>query len=306
MKNSIKIIGLLMALAALAGSSALTANALTLQERDAAAKAAYQNAKNQYAAEVNFYKTTRQQFLDAKDKYQKFKNSDNKAAYETQARAYLEKIIDVLIKKLEAIKVWVSNRQTISETEKQNIISEIDSDISKLNQMKEGVDTATPDQIVAKAKEVRAYWDSHRSFVKRIVGQIWGARINFLITKAENLASKINTKIQELKAAGTDTANLEAWLADFNQKIATAKEKKAAADAKFQAINSLAGADQLFREGHQFILDADKYIVDAHAALVKIVQEMKKVATKTPTPTTSATATATETTTATPTATPTE
>lgn len=298
MKNSIKIIGLLIALAVLAGSSNLTANALTLQERDAAAKAAYQKAKNQYAAEVNFYKTTRQQFLDAKDKYQKFKNSDNKAAYETQARAYLEKIIDVLIKKLETIKVWVSNRQTISETEKQNIISEIDSDISKLNQMKVGIDTATPDQIVAKAKEVRAYWDSHRSFVKMIVGQIWGARINFLITKAENLASKIDTKIQELKAAGTDTANLEAWLADFNQKIATAKEKKAAADVKFQAINSLASADQLFREGHQFILDADKYIREAHAALVKIVQEMKKVATKTSTPT------PTVTTTATPTATP--
>ncbi|MFH1048416.1 MAG: hypothetical protein V1732_01995 [Patescibacteria group bacterium] len=196
MKNKNKAIGFLIALVILAGSTASTASALTLQERDAAAKASYQNAKNQYTAELNFYKTTRQQFLDAKDKYQKLKNSTNRAAYETQARAYLAKTVDVLIKKLESIKVWVSNRATLSETDKQSIIAEIDGDISELNQIRTGIDTATSKQIIAKAKELRDYWKNHRVFVKKIVGQVWSARINYVITQAENVAVKVDAKIQ--------------------------------------------------------------------------------------------------------------
>ena len=185
------------------------------------------------------------------------------------------------------------------------MISEINSDISKLNQMNTGIDTATPEQIIAKAKEIRSYWTSNRVFVKRIVGQIWSARINFLITKAEVLAVKMDTKIQELKANGKDTTQLEAWLADFNQKIALAKEKQAAANAKFQAINSLETADQFFKEGHRFILDADKYIREAHAQLVNILRGLKEIARESESTTTTATPTETVSPTASVTASPT-
>jgi len=277
MKNNTKIVSFLAAILMLMGSLASAANAQTPQEKYDAAKAAYQN-------EVNFYKTARQQFLTAQSNYLKLKNATNRKAYEDQARAYLIKTTDVLIKKLESIKVWVSNRGALSETEKQNIIAEIDSDIGTLTDMRAGIDTATAEQLVAKAKEIRNYWKNHRIFVKKIIGQVWGARINYVIAQAENVAVKVDAKIQESKAAGKDTAKLEAWLLDFNQKIAVAKEKNELAKVKFQEIDSLADMDQLFQEGHQFILDANKYIKDAHARLVEIIKEMKAAANSTATP----------------------
>ncbi|MFH1048415.1 MAG: hypothetical protein V1732_01990 [Patescibacteria group bacterium] len=64
-----------------------------------------------------------------------------------------------------------------------------------------------------------------------------------------------------------------------------AKEKNKAAEDKFNLITTSVNADQLFKEGHRFILDANKYIKDAHAQLVKIIKEMKEIIKSTPTPT---------------------
>ncbi len=262
-------------------------SALTFKERDVQARAKYQAAKEQYLKEVNFYKNARQDFLNARAKYQQFKNAENKKTLENAARNYLEKAVSSLIKRLETIKNWVSNRGALSEAEKQAIMAEIDKDINWLNERADKIQTADPSQIKEEAKTVRQYWKAHRNRVKSIIGQIWTARINFVITKAESFSAKVDAKIEELKAAGKDTSQLEAWLADFNQKLALAKEKYALAKAKFQAIKGEPGFDpmqefaeavRLFQEGHQFIKEANQYIRQAHAQLVQIVKEMKKMA----------------------------
>jgi len=279
MNKIIKIINTFAILAILVGVMAQPALALTLKERDANARAKYQQAQGQYQKEVNFYKSARQDFLNARQKYQQFKNAENRKALEDAARNYLEKAVSSLIKRLETIKNWVSNRGALPESERQAIIAEIDQDINWLNERLAKVQTASPDSIKEEAKTVREYWKNHRAKVKRIIGQIWAARINFVISKAECFSTKVDAKIQELKAAGKDTSQLEAWLADFNQKLSLAKEKYEAAKAKFQAISDLAGADQLFRGGHQFIKEANQYIRQAHAQLVQIVKEMRKMGT---------------------------
>lgn len=289
MKSINKTVSVFAAIAFLVGLMAPFASGLSLAAENPSAD--YDNAKAQYLSEVNFYKTARQQLLDARSNFQNFKSADNKKAYEDQARAYLKKAIDVLIKRLESMKAWVSGRSALSDTDKQVTIAEIDQDISKLKAIKEGIDTATPEQLKAKAKEIRDYWKNHRVYVKKIIGKVWAARLNALVVKAESFSIKLDAKIQELKAAGKDTTQLETWLADFNQKIATAKQKNELAKAKFQAISNLSEADQFFREGRKYIVDANQYIKEAHVQLVKIVKEMKKmgktIEAPTPTPTSS-------------------
>jgi len=278
MKNLNKfIIRCLVGVMAL-GLLASAASAISLRTRHQEARAKYQAARAQYLKEVNWWKTTRQQLLKARTKYRRFKNAENKTAYEKQARAFLERTVDVLIKKLEALKNWVSNRPSLPESERQAIVAEIEQDISWLEAKKSGIATASPAQIKEKAKEIRKYWKNHRVKVKRIIGQIWAARLDWAIERFETVSSKIAAKIEELKAAGKDTSQLEAWLADFNQKIATAKEKRDKAKEKYQAISSLADANQLFNQAHQFIKEANQYLREAHRKLVDIVKEMKRLA----------------------------
>jgi len=277
MKNFKKIIILILVGMTIFSLSASIAWAKTLRERDQEARAKYQAARQQYLKEVNWWRTTRQQFLQARAKYRQFKNAENKAAYEEAARNFLERTVEVLIKKLESLKNWVSNRRALSESERQAIVAEIDQDIAWLQDKKSGIATASPAQIKEKAKVIRDYWRNHRIFVKRIIGQIWGARLDWVIERFENVSLKISAKIDELKATGKDTSQLEAWLADFNQKIEIAKEKREKAREKYQAISSLADANELFKQAHQFIKEANRYLRDAHKTLVDIVKEMKKM-----------------------------
>ena len=277
MKNFKKIIILILVGMTIFSLSASIAWAKTLRERDQEARAKYQAARQQYLKEVNWWRTTRQQFLQARAKYRQFKNAENKAAYEEAARNFLERTVEVLIKKLESLKNWVSNRRALSESERQAIVAEIDQDIAWLQDKKSGIATASPAQIKEKAKVIRDYWRNHRIFVKRIIGQIWGARLDWVIERFETVSSKISAKIDELKAAGKDTSQLEAWLTDFNQKIEIAKEKREKARAKYQAISSLADANELFKQAHQFIKEANQYLRDAHKRLIDIVKEMKKM-----------------------------
>ncbi len=258
------------------GFFAPAASAKSLKERN-------QEIRAQYLKEVNWWKTTRQQFLNARTKYRQFKNAENKAAYEKQARVFLERTVEVLIKKLESLKNWVSNRPSLSESEKQAITAEIEQDINWLKNKKSEIAAASPAQIKEKAKEIREYWKNHRVKVKKIIGQIWTDRLSWTIERFETVSSKIAVKIEELKAAGKDTSQLEDWLADFNQKIEIAKEKRDKAKEKYQAISGLADANQLFKQAHQFVKESNQYLREAHKKLVDIVKEMKKLSASTET-----------------------
>ena len=235
----------------------------------------YKSAREQYLKEVNWWKSAHKQFLGARKKYSKFKNAGNRANYEKQARLFLERTINVIIKRLESLKTWISNRKALSDAERTKIVEEINQDISQLQAEKTGIENATPAQIKKKAKEIRIYWKKHRLYVKEVVAKIWISRLNWVIQRFENVSTKISQRIDQLKASGKDTSQLERWLSDFNQKINLAKEKEQQAKEKYRGITNLKQANQFLREIRQFIKEANNYLRQAHLDLVKIAREIK-------------------------------
>lgn len=285
-----KISKITLFLAVFAIFSVLTANFVsaqtTIKEKDEAAKIKYQEAFGQYQKEVNFFKTARENFQSARTGLQKTKTAENRKNLEEKTKNFLGKTISALVKKLEVLKNFVSNKRALGDAEKQAITQEIDKDIAWLNEKAGSVSGATSEQIKESAKTIREYWKKHRLWMKKITGQIWAARVNFVIKKAEDFSGRISAKIEELKSAGKDTAQLETWLLEFKNHIALAKEKYEAAKAKFAEIkadpgpdfdNELRAADELFKAGHNFIKEANQHIKEAYAKLRQIVNEMKKL-----------------------------
>lgn len=263
---------------AVISQTALAAPQQSLKAKDKAAKAKYQQVRAQYQKEVKTYKNTRQSLIKAKERYRKLKNAKNKKALEDQSRAFLEKAIKSLIKKLESVKTWVENKHGLTDTEKEVIISDINNDIEWLNNRLPKIQNATPTQIKEEAKKIREYWKNHKIKIKKITGKTLSHRIAYVIKKAETFSGKIEGRIEALNSNGVDTTNLEVWLGDFNKKLEIAKEKYEAAKNSFQSISSLSNTNNLFSEGHKFLKEADQYLREAHKILVKIVKEMKNIA----------------------------
>lgn len=254
-----------------------TAAAIDFSATNQNIKSKYQSARTQYLKEINWWKTTRQQFQNARTKFQNLKNPEARQNYEKNAEKFLEKTIDVLIKQLESLKTWVENRSNLSEDEKQKIIAEIDKDIAWLEQQKSEITDASIEEIRAKAREIKQYWRKHRVKVKKITAQTMTARLDWVIARFENVSQKISDKIEELKSAGVDTTELETLLEDFNKKVELAKEKYQAAKEDYENISSLEDANQLAAQVRQFTKEANQYLREAHAKLVEIIKEMKKI-----------------------------
>lgn len=250
-------------------------NGQTWNEIDAAARAGYFKVKDTYSKEVDFYKQSRKDFLKVKQKYQQYKNAPNKAELETKAKKFLNNAMSVTIRRLETLRNKAAGMRGISDADRQMTLTEIDNDINWLKEKQSLLPAATAQQIKDQAKIALDHWNKVKVTAKRISGELLAARINFTIGKAETLATELDKEITALKASGKDTAKLEQRLSDFRQKIALAKEKYQSAQERFKAINSLASADKLFTDGHQFIKQANQYVIEAYKSLKEIIREMK-------------------------------
>ena len=130
--------------------------------------------------------------------------------------------------------------------------------------------------MVSLAIQVKNHWQNVRADVKRITGQILASKVNRVISKLEEIGSRIETAINKAKTAGRNTTQAEAWLAEYRKNLNLAKEKYENAKAKFASISNLAEANALFNQGTAFIREANQYLKQAHKNLKDIVSELRR------------------------------
>ncbi len=275
-KNKFIIIAL-VAVMALAAFSPVLAQPFPSSARQMVGQ--FKTARDQFKKEVDFYRSSRQQFLSARNKLRQAKNNPEiRAQYEERARDLLRKSINIMIGRLEAIKAWVANRKELDDQTKSQVLAEIDKDIAWLKDKESQVDNATIDEIRSSAKEARQYWQRQRWQVKKIVAQLWTARLNYALDRFEQALDKAEEKINELKQAGYDTAELEEMLADARNKLDEARSKYEQAKEKWQEIDNLQEANQFFKEVRDYIKEANQYLRDAYRKLREIIEALKQAA----------------------------
>jgi hypothetical protein len=249
---------------------------------DSALKNRFQQAKQKYTDEVNSAGIFKKAFENAQTK---FKNSTAATSTKSQlkeqfyqkAGQYLTKEISVMIKYLEAMKNKVTNMQKMDDGDRSSILSKINENIAWLQQEQSKIDGASADQLKTISQEVRSRWANIRVASRMLTGQVLASRIKFLIGKAEAMGTKLEAKIQELKQAGKDTAQLETLLADFDSKLASAKDSYNQAKAKFQAITGKDNVVQFYQDGKNLVQKGNQYLKQAYQDLVQMVRRIKQL-----------------------------
>ncbi|ODS43029.1 MAG: hypothetical protein MSIBF_07245 [Candidatus Altiarchaeales archaeon IMC4] len=248
----------------------------TLREKDEAAIEKYNNARDSYKQAKDAYKDARSDWIAARDQYRTSRNATAGAGALEKAKDFLLKADDAMIRHLEVLKARVETTRNLDESEKNDILADIDADIEWLENKKSDIENAqTRQELSDISKTIREKWGEIRAYVKKVTGEILCAKIDRVIEKLDNVSERADAKIQGLKDAGKDTANAEALLADFNSKIDLAKEKNDLAKDRFDEISDIQDADKLFTEGHGFIKEANEYLRNAHKTLKEIVRELR-------------------------------
>lgn len=237
----------------------------------------YQNARDEYLRSVSTFQAARQDYLTAKDKLITLRTASQRKDVLEKAKDFLLKADQTAIKYLATIRKKIEAASGISEPERQASLAEIDGDTSWLIAKQGEIQSAsTKEELTSLGKQIKDHWQKIRIDVKRITGKILSAKINAVLIKLEEALTRVAKAVNNAKAAGRNTSQLESWLSDARKKLDLAKEKYDAGKNKFQAISNLEEANTLFNEGTAFVKEANQYLLQAHKNLKDIVKQLRK------------------------------
>lgn len=185
--------------------------------------------------------------------------AEAKKSKEEKRKTVLIKLIDVQVKQFENTKERVDKMTNIPDiSKKAELKAAIDKAILDLKTEKEKVVAATtPEELKNIAKEIKDLFKAKRDIVKKIVDAILVSRVNKNVTTAKNQLATLKSKINELKAAGTNTAQLELLLSTAEQKIGAIKTTSSREEIK-DAIDEL-------KEAYKNMKDAASLLIPANA-----------------------------------------
>jgi len=240
-------------------------------------EAKFKEAKDKVTAAKAAHEAAKAEFEKAREAYKANKTEERKQEAFEKARAFLTRSLERMTEHLQLVREKTETHKALTDAERTEILADIDEDIAFFESKKTEVSNATThDQIVNLEKEIRARWTGEtRKGIMRSSGKVLEARERKLVEEIENVSSRIEQKINTLKANGADTAKLEELLLEYNVKIIVAKEKYAAARAVFQGNHS----EERNKEAHNLLREAHQALKEAKDVLKQIIEEVKNLRT---------------------------
>ncbi|MBI4117869.1 MAG: hypothetical protein HY453_02205 [Parcubacteria group bacterium] len=177
----------------------------------------------------------------------KKKQEENKKRKEEKRKEVLQKVVNTQIRWFSNVKERVSGMPNVSEELKTQLITEIDTDIQKLNEFKTKIEAATAEEMIALGKEVKEFFKTKKDVVQKIVAAIHADLAEKAVLKAEERLKSMQEKVAALKADGKDVSSLENMLSEAEKKIAEAKAAIAKKEIR-EALGKIKEAYRLFKD----------------------------------------------------------
>lgn len=191
----------------------------------------YIEIKEAYKNRVEVYKNQKSAFLQARDQYKVAKESEKlaeKAIFETRAYAFLNASVEILVKKLERIKIWVTNHPQVADSVEASVVADLDAQIDALLAITSNLieDKATAQEIVDSAKAVRARMSSYNDTVRRVVTSIKASRFEDARVKIKVLVDALSERMVILSEQGYDMTEARLRISDIEARITSSTDRE--------------------------------------------------------------------------------
>ncbi len=199
----------------------------------------YKQERKQFEEELQFHK---QKYSEAKGDFLKIRNrirakelDPNSEEALNATKSYLNSSIDYMIAHLSNVE---SNMASSNGNRTDEKAIAIDEKIKLLEVEKANVSNASSqEELLVVVRSVRGVWNNAEKISLSSAGQTVSEKIGEFLEKSEDLSERLGVKVEDLKVAGVDTAELEIKLASYNSYIKSAQEKKVMADSLYNGEN---------------------------------------------------------------------
>ena len=198
-------------------------------------------------------------------------NLDVTQAMVNRGKHYLLTQIDNRIRQLEPFKVKVEKMVSLSESDRNNLVSELNAEIAMFEVLKpEITQSTTKEDVKNVADKIKAEWLKSRQSVERAEKLIFASKENQLVSDAEATSLSLQKRLDALKAAGKDTKAQDSLLSAYDKKIAEAKQDIESANKKTSAATNASTSvekEALIKEKDLLMKKSQENIRDAYKLL---------------------------------------
>ncbi|MBU5574968.1 MAG: hypothetical protein QXF15_00490 [Candidatus Aenigmatarchaeota archaeon] len=233
----------------------------------------YIEAKTKFIDAKNTYEQAKNQYILAKQNYTQLRSIERKNIALQKGKQFIINSLERMIAHLELIKSKVESNNALSDSEKQEIISYIEDDLNFFKEkIKEVNSTLTIQELNRYSYEIKNRWTEARRGISRAVGKFELLSIEGIIKKENTISEKIEKIIENLKANGTDTSQIETLFSEFKGNISAVVDYLNLAKEQHNLLINASKEDK-----EQIINNYLSYLHSAHDALKNANQALKEI-----------------------------
>lgn len=216
------------------------------------------------------YQDARTLFHIVREKYQKNKKAENRAAVEKEARAMLSALSTAVAKHLETLEARIRDLHDITEPDRTAALQEV------LGAEQTWQQRAAPaGSLKEQAAAMARVWPHTRLAMLHATGLAQVARLQASLSHLQEAQSKAKTLTERAQKEQRATASAEALYAAFKQSVQDATAQADAARRVFASMTDEGQADGTYASGQGLLAAAARSARTGHTQLNLLIQALQ-------------------------------
>jgi DNA repair exonuclease SbcCD ATPase subunit len=209
-------------------------------------------------------------------------SSDECKKLRKDTKAFSAKMVDGSIehvyKMLERSRDAVEKSE-LGDDEKSGLVAGLDAKLAEMNAMrqKQGQIQAqnTAQEIKNAAKSMKEFWQLSKESIKANNLKISSAKLGGVLVKVDALQARLNKHLEEFRAQGKDTAELDSKVSSFSEKLEAAKQINDEVQSLLGTLDSAEDKSAVMKEATSKMRDAHNLLKEARVVLNSIKESVK-------------------------------
>jgi len=230
------------------------------------------------------YKQSREQYKQATADFRSIRQSMKGNAADADsivdsAKDLLRAVIDVARAHLNLLAARVEASPVLSDSEKAELLDDINDYLAWYDDKYAEIDDIEDVIGIRDAwREIRDKWhDDVLVTMAQTAAQILNSKVDDMIERAEDASMRMDEFIVRAEERGLDTERLEELRDEYDDSIASAKEKNEEARDKFDEIPTSGTPLGTYHEGRQILSEAREDFREAFQTLRQFIQEFRSL-----------------------------
>lgn len=239
----------------------------------------FSRAYNDYIYTYSQYRLAHTDYVTARQAYLNYKTLTSKNEALNKTSQMLKLRDEVIRTYLTALRMRLAETTGVSNYEQNILYLKLDDEVSWFSNHPEILASAgSLEDLVASAQETQSRYNKTEVLIYQTLGTILAGRESALREEVNQQIKALKEKLAEIRQRGDkDTAVLERWLLEAENRLARSQEKQSASQ---QILAKARPGDRntanIYSQAQYNLEESHQYLKEAHSYLKELIREVKR------------------------------